>query len=325
MYKKDKYLVENSSQIKEKLKDYGVVILENVLNKDEITQMNTGMFDYLEHITKNFDIPITKNNEDSWKEYSKLYPKHSMLLQHWQVGHSQFIWDIRQNKKVCDIFSKIWNVNNEDLICSFDGASFHFPHEIVKKGHFKNEWFHTDQRLANNDFDCIQSWITGYDVNEGDASLSFLEGSHKFHKSFAEDFNMKEHKDYKKDWLKLEKDWVEYFINKGCERSCVTCKAGSIVLWDSRLMHCGKEPLKERQKINFRNVVYICMMPRFLCSNANIRKRIKAFEELRMTTHCPYKPRLFPKFPRTYGGPLPNVIDIERPVLNELGKKLVGY
>lgn len=42
-----------------------------------------------------------------------------------------------------------------------------------------------------------------------------------------------------------------------------------------------------------------------------------------MTTHYPYKPKLFPRFPQTYGAPLPNVVDINPPILNELGRKLV--
>ena len=90
----------------------------------------------------------------------------------------------------------------------------------------------------------------------------------------SKDFNMKDHKDFKKDWLKINDEQVNYFIDKGCERRCVTCKAGSLVLWDSRLMHCGKEPLKDRKEQKFRNVAYICMMPRTLCSHANIKKRI---------------------------------------------------
>ena len=325
IYVNDKYVVSSDCTVKDKIKQFGVAIVENVLNANEIDNMNKGMFNYLKYITQNFEVPITRNNENSWKEYSKLYPKHSMLLQNWQVGHSQFIWDIRQNTNVCNIFSNIWDVNKEDLLTSFDGASFHFPHEITKKGFFRNDWFHTDQRFANNDFSCIQSWITGYDVEKGDATLSFLEGSHNFHKQFADDYNMNEHKDFKKDWFKINKEQVQYFIDRGCEKRCITCKAGSMVFWDSRLMHCGKEPMKTRANKKFRNVVYLCMTPRELCSNANIKKRIKAFEELRMTTHWPHNPKLFGKFPQTYGGPLPNVVEIGKPTLNELGKKLVGY
>ena len=86
IYRNKEYLVSNPEEVRDKLKEYGVAILENILNKKEIENMNKGMFDYLEHITQNFDIPITRDNEESWKEYSKLYPKHSMLLQQWQVS-----------------------------------------------------------------------------------------------------------------------------------------------------------------------------------------------------------------------------------------------
>ena len=41
-----------------------------------------------------------------------------MLLQNWKIGHSQFVWDIRQNKKVAKVFSKIWNVPSKDLLVS---------------------------------------------------------------------------------------------------------------------------------------------------------------------------------------------------------------
>ena len=264
IYRHDDYVVGNAGEVRDKISKYGVAIVENVLNDNEIKKMNDGMFDYLEHITQNFEIPITRDNEDSWREYSKLYPKHSMLLQNWEVGHSQFIWDIRQNSKVCDVFSNIWDVGKDELLTSFDGASFHFPHEVIKRGWFRNEWFHTDQRFANNDFSCIQSWVTGYDVEPGDGTLSFLEKSNNFHKQFSEDYNMKEHKDFKKDWFKINQEQVQYFIDKGCKRRCITCKAGSMVLWDSRLMHCGKEPIKERENKKFRNVVYVCMTARFV-------------------------------------------------------------
>ena len=98
-----------------------------------------------------------------------------------------------------------------------------------------------------------------------------------------------------------------------------------MVLWDSRTVHCGKEPDKNRSNKKFRNIVYLCMTPRKWCLNRDIKKRIKAFEETRLTSHWPHKPKLFPKNPRTYGGDIPNVVDIEKPILNDLGKKLVGY
>jgi hypothetical protein len=47
-----------------------------------------------------------------------------MLLQQWGVGHAQALWDLRQNPKIIDIFSKLWGVPAKELLVSFDGASF---------------------------------------------------------------------------------------------------------------------------------------------------------------------------------------------------------
>ena len=83
--------------------------------------------------------------------------------------------------------------------------------------------------------------------------------------------------------------------------------------------------MRNREDKKIRNVVYVCMTPRKLITAANLRKKQKALNELRMTSHWPHKPKLFPVNPRTYGGPLPNVTDIEKPILTELGRKIAGF
>jgi hypothetical protein len=69
------------------------------------------------------------------------------------------------------------------------------------------------------------------------------------------------------------------------------------------------------------------MVPRNFSSKKELEKRKKAFNELRMTSHWPNKPKLFPKYPRTYGKPLKEVKDIVmedvRTYINEDGLKLI--
>ena len=48
----------------------------------------------------------------------------------------------------------------------------------------------------------------------------------------------------------------------------------------------------------------MCYTPRSLASKSILAKRIKAFQEVRMTNHWPHKPKLFPINPRTYGAKL---------------------
>ena len=313
----------NIENIKNTLDEYGIAIIPNILDKTECKNMINGMWDYLEHITQKFEKGISRDDSTTWKEYKKLYPKHSMLLQNWSVGHSQFIWDLRQNEKIMDVFSTIWKVPTKDLIVSFDGASFHFPPETTKIGWYKgNSWFHTDQSFTRNNFECIQSWVTANDVNKDDATLVILESSHKYHSSFQKKFQVED----KSDWYKLQnQEQLDFFLNKGCNIVKVECPAGSLVLWDSRTIHYGKEPEKSRINPNIRCIAYICYTPRNLASKKILQKRIKAFEELRMTSHWPHKPKLFPKNPYTYGQPLPDITPIQSPKLSKIGRLLVGY
>ena len=319
-YEYGKY-VTTPEKLKETIDTYGVGIIPDVLNESEVESMRNGMWDYLEHVTQKFEKPISRNDEKTWVEYVKMFPKHSMLLQQYGVGHSQFVWDVRQNPKVVDIFSKLWETPSEELLTSFDGASFHFPPEITKRGWYRKTWYHTDQSYFRPDFECVQSWVTAYDVNEGDATLAFMECSNIYHKEFQDHFQIKD----KSDWYKHSEIEQKFYEDKGCEEKRIKCKAGSMVFWDSRTIHCGTEAQKTREKQNTRNVVYVCMIPRNLASEASIRKKQKAFNELRMTTHWPHKPKLFPVNPRTYGAPLPNVTQVEKPKLTQLGMKISGF
>ena len=336
-YEYEQYACDNINEIPAMLEKYGVAIVPKLLNADECDKMKIGMWDYLETITKNFDTPISRDDSDTWREFKKLWPKHSMLLQQFSIGHAQFIWDLRQNPKIIKVFSTIWNTPPEDLLVSFDGASIHFPPETTRIGWAKTDktWFHSDQCFLRNGFECIQSWVTAYDVNPGDATLTFLEGSHKHHQSFKE-YKAKTMKDgtvedlFKKagDWYKLDsQDELDFYIKKKrCQQKCIICPAGSLVLWDSRTIHCGIEALKERPTPNTRCVAYLCYTPRTLASEAVLAKKVKAFKELRTTNHWPHKPILFPTMPRTYGVPLAPISEIDPPTgITDLGKRLIGF
>jgi len=320
-YRFDKFKVENLQDLPRKLNKYGVAIVPNVLDKKEIKDMQDGAWNTLEYLTKNFEVPIDRTNSTTFRSYRGLLPMHSMLYQHWKIGHAQYVWNVRQNPKIVNIFSTIWNCDNSDLVTSFDGVAFHFPPEITRLGWYRKEWFHTDQSFTNPEFECVQGWVTAYDINPGDASLTILEKSHKYHKEFQEEFRITK----KANWYKLNDEERSFYTNKGCNKRTIECPAGSVVLWDSRTIHCGQEAMKQRTSPNFRNIVYVCMTKRDRCTPNSIRKRIKFFETMRMTTHWPHTPRLFGLKPQTWGKPLPNVPDLTSPELTELGRSLVGY
>jgi hypothetical protein len=238
-----------------------------------------------------------------------------MLYQHFSLGHAQYIWNLRQNEKVVNVFSSLYGV--DDLLTSFDGLSFLPP---MGKFH-KEDWLHCDQSFKRNDFECIQSWVTGYDVEMGDATLVVLEKSHLLHSLFRQKFSV----DDPKDWYKLNSEQVDWYIKNGCKRRSILCKAGDMVLWDSRTIHAGQNPIREKNSDTYRHVVYICMTPLYLSSDKNLEKKRDAFEKMRMTTHWPHKQKLFHPSPRTYGNDIEEITQLPKPILTEVGMKLAGF
>jgi len=320
-YEFEKYVCTKET-LKTTIEMYGVAIIPSVLDENECATMVNQIWDFFEHITQKWEIPIDRNNQDTWREFYRLYPLHSMLIQHWGIGHSQSSWNVRQNINIVEIFAYFWDCDVNDLLVSFDGLSFNLPPEITKKGWNRgNTWYHTDQSFITNEFKCIQSFITGLDINEYDATLTFIEGSNKYHGEFRDKYNITD----KSDWYKLTKEEEAFYYNKECNVKNIKCQKGSLVFWDSRTIHCGIEADKRRTIPNIRAVIYLCYMPRNLCNEVNIKKKQKAFNELRTTTHYPCKIKLFAKGPRTYGGIMPIVTQIEKPNLSVLGKKLAGF
>lgn len=324
-YTGEKYFCTKET-LKETLQSYGVAIIPSVLNWEESVRMVSGQWDFFEHITQSWETPINRQDKDSWKGIHNLYPMHSMLIQHWNVGQSQVTWDLRQNEKIVDIFSHFWECPKEELLVSFDGFSFNMPPEVTGRGwNRENTWYHTDQTYWKPEFECMQSWVTGLDVEEGDATLAIYEGSHQYHQEFADTFKIKDKNGTKADWYKLAKEEEEFYTNKGCEKKKIMAPKGSLVCWDSRTIHCGVEANRGRDREKLRSVVYLCYKPRSQATEAFLRKKRKAFDEMRTMNHWPAKGKLFGKKPRTYGNDLPEITPIEKPELTELGKKLAGF
>jgi len=83
-----------------------------LLDDNECKAINNGIWDYFEHITQNWKDelkPINRENSKTWENIYQLYPLHSQLFKYWGVGHSQVLWDFRQNEKVVNVFSHLWN------------------------------------------------------------------------------------------------------------------------------------------------------------------------------------------------------------------------
>ena len=270
-------------KIVESLDKNGFVIIKNVLNSEECKNVIDGAWKCLEKASVDFRTPIDRNNPETWSCIDEL-STYKNIFKHYGFAHSDFMWDVRQNEKILKIFSLLYNQPTEKLLASFDGFSFQAPPEIINRGWFdKDYWFHVDQSYTRPEKEVYQSWVTARDVQPGDFTISFFVGSHKSFKDFGKRFDICN----KKDFYKLRTKEQMAFYESRHNRIDVTCLAGSLVIWDSRLLHCNVRPRRERKEANFRTICFISYGPRLsgIKFKNLIKKRKDLFEKRSATGH----------------------------------------
>lgn len=305
--------------VQETVDKYGVAVVTSVLDSSACTELANDLWHYLEHITQNWNIPICRTDPSTWRQIYDLIPSHSMLMQHFEIGHSPAAWKVRQNSAVVDVFAELYKCSRNDMLASFDGAAICLPPEITGRGWQpppNKHWFHVDQSFARNEFECYQGWVTAHDVAMGDATLSVLEGSHHLHGKFAETFYPNKTAP-PGDWHKLKDDELSFFLAR-CSEVRISCPAGSVVVWDSRTVHQGGQPLRSRPMARERAVVYVCYQPITMLPAKQrtraIQKKRRAFLDKRMTSHWPLKSKLFGKIPQHYGKGIPSITPIVKAI-----------
>lgn len=330
------YFCETLDQLKASLANNGFGVMP-VLLPCEIRHMDISKFLMLEYLTANTPYPIRREDVPSWQNIRHLYPSHSMLLNHY-VGHAGYVWDLRQNRTIANIFASLYGCQTKDLLVSFDGMSIHFPPEwsdnanrgVAERG---RNWAHVDQSYFD-DTPVFQSYVSEGAVLPGDATLKVLRGSHKLQlqarKFLSEKYagNPKKLKDMHSNWFKLEEDEYQWYLSQ-CEEISIINPPGSIIIWDSRTIHWGVQSSRTRNRPNTRHCVYLSYSPRSYISPSKLastlKKRILAFEDMRMTTHRAHDPKIVGKHPDTHGKGVPDFPPLPPPPLTELGMCLIGY
>lgn len=307
-------------KLKQTLDRDGYAIVPGVLSGAECITLDAGMWGRFERLAG-----VQKDDPKTWKNIYTLCPSHGMLFQFFGVGHMQAIWDVRGHPNVAAAFANIYGTSEDELVVSFDGCSFGLQPEVTNRGWHRDDWLHLDQ-TSTSEFKCVQGWVTALDVEPGDATLTVLKGSHALHHKFVAAFNLKDNKKFRNDWFKLGPEHVAWYKEQGCVQKYIECPKGSLVLWDSRTVHAGRQPLKGRAKPKNRAVCYISMQPQDRLSAKDRDKKVKALLDLRMTTHwAADNVKLFGKRPNTYGKPLPAIPEFDPPHLTARCARLAGF
>lgn len=309
---------------------YGICIVEGVLDETECYNMINGICSDLSHLTQRMTPQFNISDVNTWQVLDQLLPTDNLIFQHWGLGQSQNVWNIRCNDRIIEAFSNIYGTS--DLLVSFDAISVSLPGECYDRKDsrfYSNDKWHFDQSLLKPNFECVQGWVNAFDTNYSDATTAIMLYSNRFHSSYAtlsQQMGVKLEKD---DWVRL--DDVSFFTSNGCIPYRVEAKKGSLVLWDSRTLHFGSKPLPGRSTINYRMLAYVCYTPSSLINETKRKRKIEIFHEKgkfgqgRITNHWPHRPKVFPETPRLWNNQPPNITPLPSPVIDRKYWSLIGY
>ncbi|CAF3110099.1 unnamed protein product [Rotaria sp. Silwood2] len=173
------------------------------------------------------------------------------------IGQSEFMWFLRGNPNIKKVFSHIWNSN--ELFVSFDGAGCFRNWHLNIKWKTSSSWYHCDQNPFKKPDRCsIQGLVSLTDSDESTGGFVVVPDSHKY---------FSELKSRTKERL-----WGDYVTIRNQDPlleklhpRLVKCKAGDLIVWDSRSIHCNTPAIVNKEKNNqselLRIVAYICMSP----------------------------------------------------------------
>ena len=84
---------------------------------------------------------------------------------------------------------------------------------------------------------------------------------------------------------KRERKWFE---EAGCMKRQIPGPKGGIVLWDSRTVHAGAQPIFGRKNMGrWRFVCFVCMAPAIWADAEDLRKKVDGYNKLQCSNHWP--------------------------------------
>ena len=252
---------------KQHLSNQGFVVIKNILKPNEINHAKSLLWEFLN------DLGWDRQDPSTWE--SRLINQKGIIWGN-GAGQSLFQWYIRTRPNIVDTFAKVWSSQDiyakkgitfnykTDIITSFDGFSVFRPWYLDTKylsnnnnaSNWKTQsgWYHIDQNTNKTpNIETIQGIVTLYDQDKSTGSTVFIPKTHLLNhiQLFGLNRNGKPNlSKMRKDFVMISKQRLNQLKQK---RILLCCKAGDLLLWDSRTIHCNSPSiisLKEMRQIH---------------------------------------------------------------------------
>jgi len=244
---------EPTTGMYEALDKNGWCVVPGVISPEKADKYVGEAYGWLEGFGKGFNA----KDKSTWKpEMLPAFDKGGLYNRH-SSGHEQFVWDIRAEPGLIDVFTKIWGT--DQLTTSFDGVNISLP--FAEGTVDRQAWPHVDQSPLKRYKYCIQGIMNLAENGPKDGGLAILDGSFSLYNQFFES-----HEDEappggwgQRNGYGYTEDQLQWFYDRGCKWHKVTAGPGDVILWDSRCIHYGAAA--EVDADTPRVATYVCYKP----------------------------------------------------------------
>eukprot|EP00601_Ochromonadales_sp_CCMP2298_P020096 CAMPEP_0173305026 /NCGR_PEP_ID=MMETSP1143-20121109/19764_1 /TAXON_ID=483371 /ORGANISM="non described non described, Strain CCMP2298" /LENGTH=400 /DNA_ID=CAMNT_0014245897 /DNA_START=16 /DNA_END=1214 /DNA_ORIENTATION=+ len=217
------------------LEEHGYAVVAQVANQEQIAAAVTGFWEFWEAKTQR---GLLRNDPRTWKPWVA-NSSTGILVDSGGANHCEFLWNTRTLPLVKEAFARIWE--DPDLLVSFDAGNVfrdwrHDVRWLTAAG-----WWHVDQNATlgahRQGRRSVQGLVTYFDATAETGGLTLVPGSHKEHEALCG----------RAPGSKMRVDFVPVppqdplFLDR--EVILVCARAGDLILWDSRTVHCNSPAL----------------------------------------------------------------------------------
>lgn len=295
------------------LKQYGVVVVENVFTDKQCDTWMDNIVTTFEKIGNN----VSRDKPESWIK-SNLPPQTRYGLFQSCMAHLPSVWEVRTSNQFKKIFQSAYSHLRDkeisEFVCSYDAINV--QQNVAKKSN--KDWPHLDQTTRNDVYECIQGQAI---LTNTTACFRATPKSHLYFKEILDMCNV-DNNDHS-NWIRFPDKLVpkikKYIENKGLEWQIpIRAKKGSCIFWLSSTAHSAipvskkLSPTLDDPFRGWRGVVYVCYRPYNELADKEHAKRITLVRDNRTTNH--WSTKIFPILSRgipkhKYSPPIINLIN----------------
>ncbi|VUC20756.1 unnamed protein product [Clonostachys rosea] len=271
---------ESHSDFRDELARNGFAVVKGAIPPERAAHYREKAKDWL----LSFGGKLDFENRETWTDENLPSQNVIRTFASYCVAHEKFMWDARQETGVLDAFSRLWGTDK--LLVSFDSLNVTFPNRLDVPR--RQPWEHIDQSPLKRGVHCVQGIINLSPSGPEDGGLVVYPRSHRYNDELFDSMSVED----KQSWLPLKdiyffkKEQLDWFHERGVKAHKVCAEPGDLILWDSRTIHYGSDPMDSSSQI--RTAIYAAYTPASMASPDQLALKKQVFEKYGGTTHWPH-------------------------------------